>query len=80
MQYQRKPETVEAMKWTGSNLKKIRSWLGDRVDKVEKGFGGAYIHRNGLIYVANKGNYIIFSDTIYIVSEAMFLKYYTPIE
>jgi len=80
MKYQRKPEVVEAMQWTGSNLKKIRAWLVDRVDKIEKGYVGLYIYRNGRIYVAKRENYITFSDTVYIVSEAMFLKDYTPIE
>jgi hypothetical protein len=80
MRYQRKPEVVEAMQWTGSNLKKIREWLGVSVDKIEKRYSWLNIYRNGRIYVVGKGNYIIFSDTIYIVSEAMFLKQYEPIE
>lgn len=88
-QYQKKPVTIEAVKWDGNQISETPQWIIDALQKKEPGKPGHIFRYGNAIQVctangpvwANKGDYIVrtIDGDIYPCTPELFEKTHTPI-
>lgn len=84
MKYRRKPEYVEAIKWTGENYSEIKEFAEDNIHS----YGGClFLHTSGIrgsidSAVVNQGDYIVKGENghFYSLDDRAFNAIYEPDE
>ena len=88
MKYRLKPQLVDAIRWTGSNISECKEFTGDKATYVELPNTGAHTIMKITIHTPNgdqclwKGDYIVKNSVgeVYAYESDIFEKIYEKVE